>query len=319
MLGLPQAHLRTLAHLMRHLHRVSLAHRRTGMTSRNLAIVWAPNLLRAPDSASQDCLRDIGVQALVIETLILHYKAIFDPSSDTGLYAAGEEKEEIEEVGVEGREFTQEVSIDQAVARAEQKEEEERRPRRPMVRSISCTRGLPGGLGVGGAFQRRGVTLRRDRSLQQDDLRGEEEEVARRRRREEETARRQLVAREAAKSASSTPSPAHKVRVLQIRLDLWTTPVIVSRRIKPTDTPLLRGNTFRHARQKHSLRSAYLVSLFNFIFMGTCTGAQKWSLPNCAYLGQQCNGLANNDQANTSPANTSILRTFVLSNASVGQ
>ena len=261
-LGLPQAHLRTLAHLMRHLHRVSLAHRRTGMTSRNLAIVWAPNLLRAPDSASQDCLRDIGVQALVIETLILHYKAIFDPSSDTGLYAAGEEKEEIEEPGVEGREFTQEVSIDQAVARAEQKEEEEsRRPRRPMVRSISCTRGLPGGFGVGGAFQRRGVTLRRDRSLQQDDLRGEEEEVARRRRREEETARRQLVAREAAKSASSTPSPAHKVRVLQIRSDLWTTPVIVSRGIKPTDTPLLRGNTFRHARQKHSLRFAYLVSL----------------------------------------------------------
>lgn len=87
-LGLPQAHLRTLAHLMRHLHRVSLAHRRTGMTSRNLAIVWAPNLLRAPDSASQDCLRDIGVQALVIETLILHYRTIFDPSTDNGLYTA---------------------------------------------------------------------------------------------------------------------------------------------------------------------------------------------------------------------------------------
>ena len=150
-LGLPQAHLRTLAHLMRHLHRVSLAHRRTGMTSRNLAIVWAPNLLRAPDSASQDCLRDIGVQALVIETLILHYKAIFDPSSDTGLYAAGEEKEEIEEVGVEGREFTQEVSIDQAVARAEQKEEEESRPRRPMVRrgASPAPGGCLAGLGLG--------------------------------------------------------------------------------------------------------------------------------------------------------------------------
>ena len=225
MLGLPQAHLRTLAHLMRHLHRVSLAHRRTGMTSRNLAIVWAPNLLRAPDSASQDCLRDIGVQALVIETLILHYRNIFDPSTDNGLYTGEQheqEKEEEEERAVEGREFTQEVSIDQAVARAEQKEEEENRPRRPMVRSISCTRGLPGGFGVGGAFQRRGVTLRRDRSLQQDDLRGEEEEGARRRRREEENARRQM-SREVTSSATSTPSPAHKVnpaanRCHQIRL-----------------------------------------------------------------------------------------------------
>ena len=214
MLGLPQAHLRTLAHLMRHLHRVSLAHRRTGMTSRNLAIVWAPNLLRAPDSASQDCLRDIGVQALVIETLILHYRTIFDPSTDNGLYT-GEEKdeEEAEERAIEGKEFTQEVSIDQAVARAEQKEEEENRPRRPMVRSISCTRGLPGAFGVGGAFQRRGVTLRRDRSLQQDDLRGEEEEGARRRRREEEAVRRQMGRGETASSATSTPSPAHKVNL----------------------------------------------------------------------------------------------------------
>ena len=85
------------------------------------------------------------------------------------------------------------------------------RPRRPMVRSISCTRGLPGAFGVGGAFQRRGVTLRRDRSLQQDDLRGEEEEGARRRRREEEAVRRQIGRGEAASSATSTPSPAHKV------------------------------------------------------------------------------------------------------------
>ena len=197
------------------------------MTSRNLAIVWAPNLLRAPDSASQDCLRDIGVQALVIETLILHYRTIFDPSTDNGLYTGEEndqeKEEEAQEREVGGREFTQEVSIDQAVARAEQKEEEENRPRRPMVRSISCTRGLPGGFGAGGAFQRRGVTLRRDRSLQQDDLRGEEEEGARRRRREEEAARRQM-SKETASSATSTPSPAHKVnatnRCHEIRLGL---------------------------------------------------------------------------------------------------
>lgn len=249
MLGLPQAHLRTLAHLMRHLHRVSLAHRRTGMTSRNLAIVWAPNLLRAPDSASQDCLRDIGVQALVIETLILHYRTIFDPSTDHGLYTGEEneqEKEDEEERGVEGKGFTQEVSIDQAVARAEQKEEEENRPRRPMVRSISCTRGLPGGFGVGGAFQRRGVTLRRDRSLQQDDLRGEEDEGARRRRREEENVRRQMGREAASSSVTSTPNPAHKVHQANQCHEDWA--VIVSLKItfkiKSTDTLLLALSHF---------------------------------------------------------------------------
>ena len=153
-----------------------------------------------------------------------------------------QEKEDDEERAVEGKEFTQEVSIDQAVARAEKKEEEENRPRRPMVRSISCTRGLPGGFGVGGAFQRRGVTLRRDRSLQQDDLRGEEDEGARRRRREEENARRQM-SRETASSATSTPSPAHKVNLLQTDVTRLDWAVIVSRRItfkiKSTDTLLL--------------------------------------------------------------------------------
>ena len=196
--GLPAAHLHTLDHLMRHLHRLSLAHRRTGMTSRNLAIVWAPNLLRAPDTASQDCLRDIGVQALVIETLIVHYRAILDPTADLSLEGKQEEYRD--------KDFTQEVSIDQAVARAGKREEEKERPRRSMVRSISCTQGLPLGeprAGGAGAFQRRGVTLRRDRSLQQEDVsrRSREEEEGRRRRRKEVSLA----------SESSTPSPAHKV------------------------------------------------------------------------------------------------------------
>ena len=44
------AHLATLRHLMLHLQRVSLRSKETGMSSKNLAIVWAPNLIRTPFS-----------------------------------------------------------------------------------------------------------------------------------------------------------------------------------------------------------------------------------------------------------------------------
>ena len=38
---------RTLEYLIRHLSRVSTHHHSTGMTAKNLAIVWAPNLVRS--------------------------------------------------------------------------------------------------------------------------------------------------------------------------------------------------------------------------------------------------------------------------------
>ena len=44
---LPDANYNTLEYLLKHLHRVSLRHKDTGMTAKNLAIVWAPNLLRS--------------------------------------------------------------------------------------------------------------------------------------------------------------------------------------------------------------------------------------------------------------------------------
>ena len=64
------------------------------MTSRNLAIVWAPNLLR-PNN--QDCLRDCGLQALVIEAMIVYFEEIFEAETEC----------------VTRRNFTKEVSIDQ--------------------------------------------------------------------------------------------------------------------------------------------------------------------------------------------------------------
>merc|ERR550539_1776712 len=51
------------------------------MTSRNLAIVWAPNLIRPP---SRDInWRDCGQHAIVIESLIVNYNQVFcEPSTD---------------------------------------------------------------------------------------------------------------------------------------------------------------------------------------------------------------------------------------------
>ena len=88
-LGLVSAALRRLARpnpatltwLARHLHAVSRAAPVTGMTSRNLALVWAPNLLRSPDTSramvSEESLRDIGVQARAVEFMIQHYEELF--------------------------------------------------------------------------------------------------------------------------------------------------------------------------------------------------------------------------------------------------
>ena len=62
---LSQHHTRTLSHVLQHLHHVSQFSHVTGMTCRNLALVWAPNLLRCQGDVtmvSAESLRDIGVQ-----------------------------------------------------------------------------------------------------------------------------------------------------------------------------------------------------------------------------------------------------------------
>ena len=76
---LPTPHLDTLQYLVSHLHLVSQYQALTGMTCMNLAIVWAPNILR-PNS--QDCLRDCRLQATVVEALVVHCEHIFQKHSD---------------------------------------------------------------------------------------------------------------------------------------------------------------------------------------------------------------------------------------------
>ena len=64
---------------MSHLHHLSKLSSFTGMTSRNLAIVWAPNILRSlhQDFFSVESLRDIGDQAKVVECFIDNYQELF--------------------------------------------------------------------------------------------------------------------------------------------------------------------------------------------------------------------------------------------------
>ena len=70
---------RTLEYLSRHLYRVSLRGNDTGMTAKNVAIVWAPNLLRAKnlETGGVAALQGVGVQAVVTEYLIRYCELIF--------------------------------------------------------------------------------------------------------------------------------------------------------------------------------------------------------------------------------------------------
>lgn len=69
---------------MAHLHHLSISSLLTGMTCRNLAIVWAPNLLRSlhQDMVSEESLRDIGVQAKVVECFIENYHELFSDTNN---------------------------------------------------------------------------------------------------------------------------------------------------------------------------------------------------------------------------------------------
>ena len=92
-----------------------------------------------------------------MEALIVYFEEIFESSAES--------------VCVTKKNFTKEVSIDQAVARAESFKPGP--PERRMQRSISCVSnlkiaGVDGDRSRPSLFQSRGVHLRRDRSLTAD-------------------------------------------------------------------------------------------------------------------------------------------------------
>lgn len=70
---------RTLRYLTRHLWRVSQHGARTGMTARNIAIVWAPNLLRCArlEGGGVAALQGVGVQVFRFIYIYIFYIYIY--------------------------------------------------------------------------------------------------------------------------------------------------------------------------------------------------------------------------------------------------
>lgn len=80
---LPPPHYRTLAFLMKHLHKLAEYSPETNMNTKNLAIVWAPNLLKSKEMDAKDCmqydmLHSITLQANISEFLIANADKIFN-------------------------------------------------------------------------------------------------------------------------------------------------------------------------------------------------------------------------------------------------
>uniref|UniRef100_A0A9J8AIF1 Rho GTPase activating protein 31 n=1 Tax=Cyprinus carpio carpio TaxID=630221 RepID=A0A9J8AIF1_CYPCA len=80
---LPVPHFRTLEYLTKHLaHLATLSHQ-TNMHARNLALVWAPNLLRSKEVEVPSCNGDIAflevrIQQSVVEFILNHTEQIFN-------------------------------------------------------------------------------------------------------------------------------------------------------------------------------------------------------------------------------------------------
>ncbi|XP_039183267.1 rho GTPase-activating protein 31 [Crotalus tigris] len=79
---LPPSHYRTLEYLSKHLALLASFSSMTNMHTRNLALVWAPNLLRSKEIEAVGCNGDaafleVRVQQLVIEFILNHVDEIF--------------------------------------------------------------------------------------------------------------------------------------------------------------------------------------------------------------------------------------------------
>ncbi|XP_038658314.1 rho GTPase-activating protein 31 isoform X2 [Scyliorhinus canicula] len=90
---LPPPHYRTLEYLIKHLTHIASFSTETNMHSRNLALVWAPNLLRSKEIEGSGYNNDaafleVRVQSIVIEFILNHVNQLFisntiHPGQDT--------------------------------------------------------------------------------------------------------------------------------------------------------------------------------------------------------------------------------------------
>ncbi|XP_077064791.1 rho GTPase-activating protein 32 isoform X1 [Siphateles boraxobius] len=85
---LPPPHYRTLEFLMRHLSRMGTYSAVTNMHCKNLAIVWAPNLLRSKQIESScfsgtSAFMEVRVQSVVVEFILNHVDVLFSSKLST--------------------------------------------------------------------------------------------------------------------------------------------------------------------------------------------------------------------------------------------
>ncbi|XP_030059782.1 rho GTPase-activating protein 31 [Microcaecilia unicolor] len=83
---LPPSHYRTLEYLSKHLTHIASFSSMTNMHTRNLALVWAPNLLRSKEIEASGCNGDaafleVRVQQVVIEFILNHVDQIFNSNT----------------------------------------------------------------------------------------------------------------------------------------------------------------------------------------------------------------------------------------------
>ncbi|TSQ58031.1 Rho GTPase-activating protein 32 [Bagarius yarrelli] len=85
---LPPPHYRTLEFLMRHLARMATFSYATNMHCKNLAIVWAPNLLRSKQIESAcfsgtSAFMEVRIQSVVVEFILNHVDVLFSSKLST--------------------------------------------------------------------------------------------------------------------------------------------------------------------------------------------------------------------------------------------
>ncbi|KAL7389880.1 hypothetical protein ABVT39_011459 [Epinephelus coioides] len=83
---LPTPHFRTLEYLTKHLAHLATLSTKTNMHTRNLALVWAPNLLRSKDIESSCgngdmAFQEVRIQQSVVEFILNHTEEIFSDSA----------------------------------------------------------------------------------------------------------------------------------------------------------------------------------------------------------------------------------------------
>ncbi|XP_006895608.1 PREDICTED: rho GTPase-activating protein 30 [Elephantulus edwardii] len=86
---LPLPNYRTLEFLMRHLVHMASFSAQTNMHARNLAIVWAPNLLRSKDIEASGfngtaAFMEVRVQSIVVEFILTHVDQLFGGAALSG-------------------------------------------------------------------------------------------------------------------------------------------------------------------------------------------------------------------------------------------